>query len=54
VTETRKRVLSEEHPDMLTSMVNLASTYMNQGRWRETKELEAQVMEMRRRANDSK
>jgi hypothetical protein len=32
VTETNVRVLSEEHPDMLTCMGNLASTYRNQ--WR--------------------
>ncbi|OCK72871.1 hypothetical protein K432DRAFT_38395 [Lepidopterella palustris CBS 459.81] len=27
VMETRKRVLGEGHPDTLTSMANLASTY---------------------------
>ena len=31
--ETSKRVLGAEHPDTLTSMANLASTYQNQGRW---------------------
>ncbi|KAF8253586.1 hypothetical protein K440DRAFT_656809 [Wilcoxina mikolae CBS 423.85] len=35
VMETRKRVLGQEHPDTLTSMNNLASTYTNQGRWAE-------------------
>ncbi|KAH7146082.1 hypothetical protein EDB81DRAFT_759388 [Dactylonectria macrodidyma] len=35
----RKRVLGEEHPLTLTSMANLASTYMNQGRWKEAEEL---------------
>ena len=29
VMETRKRVLGEEHPDTLSSMANLASTYRN-------------------------
>jgi hypothetical protein len=29
VMETRKRVLSDEHPDTLSSMANLASTYWN-------------------------
>jgi hypothetical protein len=29
VMETRKRVLREDHPDTLTSMANLASTYRN-------------------------
>jgi hypothetical protein len=33
--ETRKRVLGDEHPDTLTSMANLASTYREQGRWDE-------------------
>ena len=47
--ETRKRVLGEEHPDTLTSMANLASTYRNQGRWKEAEELEVQVMETRKR-----
>ena len=31
----RKTLLCVEHPDTLTSMVNLASTYWNQGRWKE-------------------
>jgi hypothetical protein len=43
--ETFKRVLGEEHPSTLTSMANLASTYRNQGRWKEAEELEVQVME---------
>ncbi|KAK7178701.1 Kinesin light chain 5 [Paraphaeosphaeria sporulosa] len=49
VTETRTRVLGEEHPSTLTSMANLASTYRNQGRWKEAEELEVQVMETRTR-----
>ena len=47
--ETRKRVLGAEHPDTLTSMANLASTYRNQGRWKEAEELNVQVMETRKR-----
>ena len=43
--ETRKRVLGLEHPDTLDSMANLASTYRNQGRWKEAEELFVQVME---------
>ena len=31
VLETRKRVLGEEHPNTLSSMANLASTYSKQG-----------------------
>jgi hypothetical protein len=34
-----------KHPDTLTSMANLASTYRSQGRWKEAEELEVQVME---------
>ncbi|KAE8371536.1 hypothetical protein BDV26DRAFT_125608 [Aspergillus bertholletiae] len=37
-----------EHPNTLTSMANLASTYWNQGRWKEAEELEVQVMETRK------
>jgi tetratricopeptide (TPR) repeat protein len=33
----------------LTSIGNLASTYENQGRWKEAEELEVQVVEMRKR-----
>ena len=49
VSETRKRVLGEEHPDTLTSMANLASTYSNQGRWEEAEQLKIQVSETRKR-----
>ena len=49
VSETRKRVLGDEHPSTLTSMANLASTYRNQRRWKEAKQLEAQVLETRKR-----
>ncbi|KZL79726.1 tpr domain protein, partial [Colletotrichum incanum] len=31
VMEMRKRVLGDEHPDTLTSIANLASTYRDQG-----------------------
>ena len=49
VLQTRKRVLSDEHPSTLTSMNNLALTYSNQGRWKEAEELQAQVMETSKR-----
>ncbi|KAJ7209090.1 P-loop containing nucleoside triphosphate hydrolase protein [Mycena rebaudengoi] len=49
VMEMRKRVLGEEHPDTLTSMGNLASTYRSQGRWKDAEALEVVVMEMRKR-----
>jgi len=45
VMEARSRVLGAEHPDTLTSMANLASTYCYQGRWTEAEKLEVKVME---------
>tara|TARA_R110002003_G_scaffold136_2_gene12610 strand:+ start:979 stop:1368 length:390 start_codon:yes stop_codon:yes gene_type:complete len=47
--QTMKRMLTDEHPDTLTSMACLASTYWNQGRWKEAEELEVQVMETSKR-----
>jgi hypothetical protein len=47
--ETRSRVLGQEHPDTLTSIANLASTYMNQGQWKQAEELNVQVTETRKR-----
>ncbi|OBS15388.1 hypothetical protein FPOA_13777 [Fusarium poae] len=43
--ETRKAKLGVDHPDTLTSMANLASTYRNQGRWEEAEKLFVEVME---------
>ena len=48
VMETKKMVLEQEHPSTLTSMANLASTYQNQGRWKDAEELEVQVTETRK------
>src|SRR2546423_1632218 len=45
----RRSMFGGEHPDTLTSMANLASTYRNQGRWTEAEKLEVQVMETRKR-----
>jgi len=50
VMETRKRVLGPEHPDTLSSMANLASTFGNKGRWDEAEELFVQVIETFKRA----
>ena len=47
--ETSQQVLGEEHPESLTSMANLASTYWKQGRWKEAEELDELVMETRKR-----
>ncbi|KAH8698104.1 kinesin light chain [Phaeosphaeriaceae sp. PMI808] len=49
VMETSSRVLGDEHPDTLTSMANLASTYRSQGRWKEAEKLEVQVIETRKK-----
>ncbi|KAI9777309.1 MAG: hypothetical protein M1816_004797 [Peltula sp. TS41687] len=38
-------VLGQQHPDTLTSMANPASTYRNQGRWKEAEELQAKELE---------
>jgi hypothetical protein len=43
-----KTVLGDKHPDTLTSMANLASTYRKQGQWDKVEELEVQVMEARK------
>jgi hypothetical protein len=49
VVETRKRVLGLEHPNTLTSMANLASAYIKQGRCTKAESLEVQVLETRKR-----
>ncbi len=46
--EIRKTKLGANHPDTLTNMANLASTYKNQGRWKEAEKLDVQVMEIRK------
>ena len=49
VLEMRKKLLGAEHPDTLTTMSNLASTYSNQGKWNEAEQLKVQVLDMRRK-----
>ncbi|KAF2633298.1 kinesin light chain 3 [Macroventuria anomochaeta] len=49
VMQTSKRVLGDEHPDTLTSIANLASTYMKQGRWSKAEKLEVEVMKTSKR-----
>jgi hypothetical protein len=47
--EARKEKLGSQHPDTLTSMANLASTYSHwQGRWDEAEKLEVEVMKARK------
>ena len=48
VWEKRKKLLGVEHPDTLTSMENLASTYSSQEKWDEAEKLEVQVLDIRR------
>ena len=47
--EKQRRILGEEHPDTLTSMNNLATTYDDQGRLMDAARLHEQVLEKRRR-----
>jgi hypothetical protein len=39
----------EEHPDTLTNMANLASTYWGQGEWTRAERLQSRVVEMRKK-----
>jgi hypothetical protein len=41
-----KKLLGAEHPHTIIYMSNLASTYLNQGRWNEAEQLHIQVTEM--------
>ncbi len=45
-TETCKTKLGVDHPSTLTSMIMLASTYRDLGRWEESEKLEVQVLEL--------
>jgi tetratricopeptide (TPR) repeat protein len=47
--KTRKKVLGPEHPDTLTSMSDLALTYLDQGRWEEAEPLQVQELETSKR-----
>jgi hypothetical protein len=46
-----KKVLGPEHPNTLTSVGNLASTYKNQGRRKEARQLQIQVLEISKKAS---
>ena len=48
VVEMSKDVLGQDHQNTLASMANLAATHRNLRRWKEAKELEVEVMEMRK------
>lgn len=47
--ETRRRVLGDEHPSKLVSIVNLASVYSHQGWWEEAEMLEVRVVNSSKR-----
>jgi hypothetical protein len=49
VLEKRQRILGAEHPNMLTSMLHLASSYLAQGRTAEAAALQEEVLEKQRR-----
>ncbi|KAK7028428.1 P-loop containing nucleoside triphosphate hydrolase protein [Favolaschia claudopus] len=49
VVEARTQLLGKEHPDTLTSMANLASTYFQQGKWGEAEVLQVEVLELTKR-----
>jgi hypothetical protein len=44
----RKAKLGSNHPDTLSSMANLAATYVKQGRWNEAEKLEVDVINGRK------
>ncbi|KAG9244781.1 hypothetical protein BJ878DRAFT_504580 [Calycina marina] len=49
--KTSKKMFGPDHPSTLTSIVNLASTYRNQGRWKKAEELdEADTISTERRS----
>ncbi len=44
----RKRILGDNHPDVATSLNNLAGLYSSQGRYEEAEPLYVQALEMRK------
>ncbi|KAF8999503.1 hypothetical protein BDQ17DRAFT_1187087, partial [Cyathus striatus] len=49
VLDLRTRVLSEEHPDTIQSVANLAGVCSALGRWKEAETMKAWIHEMRDR-----
>ena len=49
IVEKQKRILRKDHPDMLSSMAGLASTYWKQRRLDKAEKLEVEVSETRKR-----
>ena len=48
VIEIMKRVLGLEHPDTLTSMSNLASTWKSQGREQQALDMMTECVELKK------
>ncbi|KAF9474122.1 hypothetical protein BDN70DRAFT_778912, partial [Pholiota conissans] len=42
------QLLGDNHPETLTSMANLASTYQRQGHWKEAEELQVELVKKRK------
>ena len=49
VMDIRKKVVGAEHPNTLTTMSDLANTYLAQGGWNKAEQLEVQVMDIRKK-----
>ena len=49
VLDMRKKLLGAEHPDTVTSMGDLATTYCHQGKFNEAEQLGVQVLDMRKK-----
>ena len=47
--DMRKKLLGEEHPDVATSLNNLAGLYFSQGRYEEAEPLYIQSLDMRKK-----
>ena len=52
--ETLEKLPSTQHPDSLVAMTNLASTYQEQGKWKEAEDLQVIVKEMRKKVLGAK
>ena len=49
ILQENKEKQGEDHPDTITAMANLASTYWNQGRWNEAESLQNIVLQSRQK-----
>ena len=49
ILDARKRILEVEHPNTIRAMANLAATYKNLGKYKETEKMEIQAQEVKTR-----